>query len=75
MIDSGLWIVNDIGKTKQYGLFLSVLVIYVFLKREKLSPLDLCFRFFPMFDDQIKRKNQVRAQSHSLTFLKLGRYE
>ena len=63
------------GRTKQYCLFLSVLVINVFLKREKnLTLKTYAPVFFRTFDDQIICKNQGRAQSHSLTFLKLGRY-
>ena len=42
IIDSGLLIVNDMGRAKQYCLFLSVLVIYVCLKREKNLTLKTC---------------------------------
>ena len=34
--------VNDMGRTKQYCLFLSVLTIYVCLKREKNLTLETC---------------------------------
>ena len=42
IIDSGLLIVNDMGRAKQYCLLLSVLVIYVCLKREKNLTLKTC---------------------------------
>ena len=35
-------IVNDMGRAKQYCLFLSVLVIYVCFKREKNLTLKTC---------------------------------
>ena len=47
VIDSGLLIVNDMGRAKQYCLFLSVLVIYVCLKREKNLTLKTCAPDFP----------------------------
>ena len=47
IIDSGLLIVNDMGRAKQYCLFLSVLVIYVCLKREKISLFRLVLQIFP----------------------------
>ena len=40
-------IVNDTGRAKQYCLFLSVLVIYVCLKREKNLTLKTCAPAFP----------------------------
>ena len=42
LIESGLLIVNDMGRAKQHCLFLSVLVIYVCLKREKNLTLRTC---------------------------------
>ena len=42
VIDSGLFIVNDEGRTKQYCLSLSVLVIFVCLKRGKNLTLKTC---------------------------------
>ena len=47
LIDSGLLIVNDMGRAKQYCLFLSVLVIYVCLMREKNLTLKTCAPAFP----------------------------
>ena len=40
--DSGLLIVNDMGRTKQYCLSVSVLVIYVCLKGGKNLTLKTC---------------------------------
>ena len=63
------------GRAKQYCLSLFVLVIYVCLKREKNLTLKTCA---PVFSARLMTKLQAnikaRAQSHSLTFQKLGRY-
>ena len=75
-MDSGLWIVNDMGRTKQNCLFLSLLVIYVFLKREKNLTLKTCAQIFSVHSmtKLYAKIKDTRQQSHSLTFLKLGRY-
>ena len=46
-IDSGLLIVNDMGRTKQY--YLTLLVIYVCLKRGKNLSLKTCAPDFSLF--------------------------
>ena len=56
--------------------YLSVLVIYVCLKREKkISLFRLVLQIFPsVWWPNYTQKSRACAQSHSLTFLKLGRY-
>ena len=63
------------GRAKQYCLFLSVLVIYVCLKREKNLTLQACAPDFSVCSmTNYTQKSRARTQCHSLTFLKLGRY-
>ena len=67
ILDSGLLIVNDMGRAKQYCLFLSVLIIYVCLKREKNLTLKTCAPGFSARSmTKLFAKNQGRSRNLTL---------
>ena len=76
-IDNRFRVVDStvVGRTKQYCLSLSVSNLCLF-KRGKNLTLKTCAPDFSARSmTNYTQKSRARTQSHSLTFLKLGRYE